>query len=74
MPAAHAVAVSPLENHMLDALVIAPHPDDAELGMGGTIALMLAQRFPEAQVTALEIDPEAAAQATENFKESPLLQ
>jgi N-acetylglucosamine malate deacetylase 1 len=28
---------------MLDALVIAPHPDDAELGMGGTIGLMLAQ-------------------------------
>lgn len=28
---------------MLDALVIAPHPDDAELGMGGTIALMRAQ-------------------------------
>jgi bacillithiol biosynthesis deacetylase BshB1 len=28
---------------MLDALVIAPHPDDAELGMGGTIALMLSQ-------------------------------
>jgi bacillithiol biosynthesis deacetylase BshB1 len=28
---------------MLDALVIAPHPDDAELGMGGTIALMLAK-------------------------------
>jgi bacillithiol biosynthesis deacetylase BshB1 len=28
---------------MLDALVIAPHPDDAELGMGGTIAAMLAQ-------------------------------
>ena len=26
---------------MLDALVIAPHPDDAELGMGGTIALLL---------------------------------
>ena len=30
---------------MLDALVIAPHPDDAELGMGGTIALMLARRM-----------------------------
>lgn len=30
---------------MLDALVIAPHPDDAEIGMGGTIALMLAQRM-----------------------------
>ena len=28
---------------MLDVLVIAPHPDDAELGMGGTIALMLAR-------------------------------
>lgn len=28
---------------MLDALVIAPHPDDAELGMAGTISLMLAK-------------------------------
>jgi N-acetylglucosamine malate deacetylase 1 len=28
---------------MLDVLVIAPHPDDAELGMGGTIAVMLGQ-------------------------------
>ncbi len=28
---------------MLDALVIAPHPDDAELGMGGTIAMMISQ-------------------------------
>jgi N-acetylglucosamine malate deacetylase 1 len=28
---------------MLDALVIAPHPDDAELGMGGTILRLLAQ-------------------------------
>jgi len=28
---------------MLDVLVIAPHPDDAELGMGGTIALLLEQ-------------------------------
>jgi bacillithiol biosynthesis deacetylase BshB1 len=27
----------------LDHLVIAPHPDDAELGMGGTIALLLSQ-------------------------------
>jgi len=26
---------------MLDALVIAPHPDDAELGMGGTILKMI---------------------------------
>ena len=28
---------------MIDALVIAPHPDDAELGMGGTIGVMLSQ-------------------------------
>ena len=28
---------------MLDALVIAPHPDDAEIGMGGTIVKMLSQ-------------------------------
>ncbi len=34
--------MSPLETP-LDALVIAPHPDDAELGMGGGILSMLAQ-------------------------------
>ena len=28
---------------MLDALIIAPHPDDAELGMGGSILRMKAQ-------------------------------
>lgn len=28
---------------MLDALIIAPHPDDAELGMGGAIVKMIAQ-------------------------------
>src|SRR5438128_700282 len=28
---------------MLDYLVIAPHPDDAELGAGGTILLLKAQ-------------------------------
>lgn len=30
---------------MLDVLVIAPHPDDAELGMGGSIARMLDERW-----------------------------
>jgi len=28
---------------MLDALIIAPHPDDAELGMGGAIVKMMAE-------------------------------
>lgn len=32
-----------MPDSLLDALVVAPHPDDAELGMGGTIALLLAQ-------------------------------
>lgn len=31
-------------NHLqLDALIFAPHPDDAEIGMGGTIAKLIAQ-------------------------------
>lgn len=30
---------------MLDILVIAPHPDDAEIGMGGSLALLLAEGY-----------------------------
>ena len=33
----------PRTERPLDALVIAPHPDDAELGMGGTIAKLIRQ-------------------------------
>ena len=43
-----------------------------DLGTGcGLVALMMAQRFPFAKVTAVEIEPEAAAQAAENFQASP---
>lgn len=37
----------------------------------GLIALMMAQRFPEAQVVGVDVDPEAVAQARENVAISP---
>lgn len=43
-----------------------------DLGTGtGLLALMAAQRNPEAQITALEIDPDSAAEARHNAAHSP---
>lgn len=46
-----------------------------DVGAGcGLISLMLAQRFPQAAITALELDIPAARQAVENVAESPFAQ
>lgn len=43
-----------------------------DVGAGtGLVSLMVKQRHPHAQVTAVEIDPDAASQAQENFDASP---
>lgn len=54
--------------------LVQSHPPKRILDIGtGTavIALMLAQRFPQASLTAVELDPEAAIQARENCEKSP---
>lgn len=46
-------------------------PTILDVGTGtGLIALMMAQRFPQAQVQALELDPEALEEAVHNFEQS----
>jgi tRNA1Val (adenine37-N6)-methyltransferase len=54
---------------LLGALAESKFPKNIlDIGTGtGVIALMMAQRFPEASVSAVELDDKAAAQAEENF-------
>jgi len=58
---------------LLGSLVQSDAPKQIlDIGTGtGVIALMLAQRFPQASLRALELDPEAASQAKENCEQSP---
>ncbi|HHZ95336.1 MAG TPA: methyltransferase domain-containing protein [Flavobacteriales bacterium] len=44
----------------------------ADIGSGsGVISLMLAQRFPDSSISAIELEPQAAEQSRENFVSSP---
>ena len=59
---------------LLGAWASLPGPRSRVLDIGtgtGLLALMMAQRDPGARVDALEIEPSAAVQAKENFKNSP---
>ncbi|GAA0880493.1 methyltransferase [Algoriphagus jejuensis] len=58
---------------LLGSLAKAEYPTKIlDIGTGtGVIALMLAQRFPDATVRAVELDEDAANQSLENFQESP---
>lgn len=58
---------------LLGAWASADNPERIlDIGTGsGLIALMLAQRFPDAMITGIEIDKAAAEEAKDNFERSP---
>lgn len=57
---------------LLGAWASSPGTSVLDIGTGtGLIALMMAQRFPDVSVTAVEIDSIAAHEASENFMASP---
>jgi len=52
------------KRRLLDAAAVAPGEEVLDIGCGtGTLALMLAEREPEAQVTGLDADPEILSRA-----------
>ncbi len=57
---------------LLGALAAAVNVQEIlDIGSGtGILALMLAQRFPEAKILGVELDQDAASQAQENIRES----
>lgn len=58
---------------LLGSWAEAENPENIlDIGTGtGLISLMLAQRFPNAQITAIEIDKDSFEEAKFNFEESP---
>lgn len=59
---------------LLGAWAAMERPDGRILDIGtgtGLIALMMAQRYPAARVTAIDIDQAAVEQATDNVQKSP---
>ncbi|MCR9173142.1 MAG: methyltransferase [bacterium] len=58
---------------LLGSLIQADHPNSIiDIGTGtGVVALMMAQRFQEADIKAIEIDQPSAEEADQNFCNSP---